>query len=140
REDQRPVGAAVTDDLRASLPRTGSGVSALAVVMVLFLLLPLLVILPMAASSGVFLKFPPSSLSTRWFGQVFTDPEWRAAFWQSVKVAGVATVMAVVAGTSAALALRRVTYGTRLLRTLMIAPMVIPVLVLPLGLYLGVQD
>jgi putative spermidine/putrescine transport system permease protein len=128
------------DELRATLRRTAPLVTTAACLIVVFLLVPLLVILPVSFSAGTFLKFPPSALSTRWFSEVFTDPDWQASFVQSLKVAGVATVLAVLAGTGSALGLRRVTRGRRLLRTVLIAPMVIPQLVLALGLYLGVQD
>jgi putative spermidine/putrescine transport system permease protein len=128
------------DELRTTLRRTAPAVSVVACLIVVFLLTPLLVILPIAVSSDVFLKFPPSGLSTRWFTEVFADPAWQASFVQSLKVATVATLVAVITGTSAALALRRATRARRLLRTAMIAPMVIPHLVLALGLYLGIQD
>jgi putative spermidine/putrescine transport system permease protein len=58
----------------------------------------------------------------------------------STQVAAGATALAAVAGTSAAFALRQARRGQRLLRTVMIAPLVIPQLVLALGLYLAVED
>jgi putative spermidine/putrescine transport system permease protein len=128
------------DELRASLRHTGRLAVIAGCLVAAFLLTPLVVILPIAVSDDVFLKFPPSALSAKWFTEVFADPAWRASFLTSVNVATVATLLATVAGTSAAFALRRARRGRRILRTAMIAPLVIPQLVLALGLYLAVQD
>jgi len=130
----------MTDRSPAPLRRTAIAVSVLGALIAIFLLAPMLIILPVGLSANTFLRFPPSALSTRWFEEIFSDPAWRAGVVQSVKVAAVATVLAVVAGTGAALALRRLRRGRRVVRTAMIAPMVIPQLVLALGLYLGVRD
>ncbi|MCW2883808.1 MAG: binding-protein-dependent transport system inner rane component [Streptosporangiaceae bacterium] len=128
------------DELRASLRHSGRAATAAGCVIALFLLTPLIVILPIALSGGQYLTFPPPGLSARWFSDVFGDPDWRASFTQSLKVASVATLLAVLAGTSAAFALRRARRLRRVLRTAMIAPLVIPQLVLALGLYLAVGD
>ena len=130
----------MTDRTPAPLPRTTIAVSVLGALVAVFLLAPMLIILPVGLSANTFLRFPPSALSTRWFEEIFSDPAWRAGVVQSVKVAVVATVLAVVGGTCAALALRRLRRGRRVVRTALIAPMVIPQLVLALGLYLGVRD
>jgi len=130
----------MTDRTPAPLPRTTIAVSVFGALIAVFLLAPMLIILPVGLSANTFLRFPPSALSTRWFEEIFSDPAWRAGVVQSVKVAVVATVLAVVGGTCAALALRRLRRGRRVVRTALIAPMVIPQLVLALGLYLGVRD
>jgi putative spermidine/putrescine transport system permease protein len=130
----------VGTELRAALPRLSRVVVTVGCVIALFLLLPLLVILPIAVSADAFLTFPPSGLSTRWFSEVFGDPAWHASLLISLRTAGAATALALVAGTMAAFALRRVTRGARWLRTAMIAPMVVPQLVLALGLYLAVEE
>jgi putative spermidine/putrescine transport system permease protein len=130
----------VTNELRASLRRTGPATMICGCLVAVFLLVPLAVILPIAFSADTFLVFPPTRLSTRWFTEVFADPDWRASVLLSTQVAAGATALAAVAGTSAAFALRRARRGQRLLRTAMIAPLVIPQLVLALGLYLAVDD
>jgi putative spermidine/putrescine transport system permease protein len=131
----------VTDDeLRTAFRRLSPWVNGAGVLISLFLIAPLLAILPIAFSADRYLTFPPSGLSMRWLTEVFTSPDWQAAFTQSLSTAGTATVIAVVAGTGAALAMRRMRRGARLLRTAMLAPMVVPPLVLALGLYLAIDD
>jgi putative spermidine/putrescine transport system permease protein len=133
-------GTDATDELRGALRRLAPWVVVIAVLTAVFLLAPLLAIVPIAFSADRYLTFPPSGFSLRWLTEVFTSADWQAAFEQSLYTAGTATVLAVVAGTGAALALRRTRRGARLLRTVMIAPMVVPPLVLALGLYLAVDD
>jgi putative spermidine/putrescine transport system permease protein len=106
------------------------------VLVAVFLLVPLAAILPLAFTSSPYLIFPPEGFSWQWFTALLTDPGWTASIMNSVRVAGAAAFVATIAGTSAALAVRRVSAGKRVLRTTLLAPMVMPQLVLALGLYL----
>jgi putative spermidine/putrescine transport system permease protein len=110
------------------------------IVLALFLLLPLLVILPQAFSSGLFFKFPPPGFSTQWFDTVFNDPLWRDSFVRSLGTALAGAVLATAAGTFAALGLRRIGPTGRVLRTLFLAPLVIPQLVLAIGIFVARDD
>ena len=111
-------------------------ISALSLAAAAFLLLPIIVIVPASFSSGSFLTWPPHGFSTMWYSSVRSDPDWRAAFVVSLRVASEAAVAATVAGLLAALALRRITGRSRaLLRTFFIAPLVLPVVVYALGLF-----
>ena len=122
--------------LRAALPRTRGWFTAAGVLIGLFLLAPLAAILPLAFTNSPFLVFPPEGFSWRWFSTVLDDAGWRASMTNSARVAVAAAALATVAGTSAALAVRRITAGRRVIRTTLLAPMVMPQLVLALGLYL----
>jgi ABC-type spermidine/putrescine transport system permease subunit II len=124
------------DALRESLPRSRMWFVLIGVLVAVFLLVPLAAILPLAFTSSPYLIFPPEGFSWQWFTALLTDPGWTASIMNSVKVAGAAALMATIAGTSAALAVRRVSAGKRILRTTLLAPMVMPQLVLALGLYL----
>ncbi len=124
------------DALRDALPRTRIWFTIVGVLIALFLLAPMAAILPLAFTSSPFLVFPPEGFSGQWFSEVLTDQAWRASMLNSARVAVAAALMATIAGTSAALAVRRMTRGRRIVRTTLLAPMVIPQLVLALGLYL----
>jgi len=122
--------------LREALPRTRGWFTAAGVLIGLFLLAPLAAILPLAFTQSPFLVFPPEGFSGRWFTAVLNDPDWRASMANSARVALAAAAVSTLAGTSAALAVRRLSRGRRVVRTTLLAPMVIPQLVLALGLYL----
>ncbi|HVG48944.1 MAG TPA: ABC transporter permease [Rubellimicrobium sp.] len=106
-----------------------------ALVVGLYLILPLLAILPLAFTSGVLLSYPISEPSLRWFEVLLTDEIWRRSILNSLLIGGGATALSVVLGTLGALGLRDGLVplsGT--LRTLVLLPMVIPAVVLGAGL------
>ena len=72
-----------------------------------FLYLPLIVLILYAFNSENINSWPPAGLSLRWFGVLAQDLEPRAAFVNSLLVALVATLVAVLLGTAAAFALDR---------------------------------
>jgi putative spermidine/putrescine transport system permease protein len=132
------------DDVRIAL-RDGLGgyrlgLAAAGVLLAAFLLVPLVVILPQAFSSGLFFKFPPPGYSTTWFTDVVNDPLWRSAFVRSLITALGGATLATVCGTLAALGLRRLTRGARVLRTAFLAPLVMPQLVLAIGIFVARED
>jgi putative spermidine/putrescine transport system permease protein len=125
-------GAAV---LASGVGRWRIGLAAAALALAALLLLPGAMILVASLSSGQFLQFPPDGVSLRWYRQLVEDPDWRAAFWTSVRIAGGGAALASVAGTLAAVAIRRVSRGAGLLRSAFVAPIALPYIVYVLGLY-----
>jgi putative spermidine/putrescine transport system permease protein len=121
--------------LAASVGRWRIALAAVAVVLALFLLLPGAMILLASLSSGEFLAFPPEGVSLRWYGALLDDPAWHDAFWTSARIAAGGAALATIAGTAAALAMRRVRRGAALLRSAFIAPIALPYIVYVLGLY-----
>lgn len=102
---------------------------------VIFLVAPLLVILPLAFTSSAFLTYPIPSFSLRWFEELFSNPVWNRAILNSVIVACSVTVLATVLGTLAALGLRSHDLGFKgQIRTLFLLPMVVPAVVLGVGM------
>jgi putative spermidine/putrescine transport system permease protein len=102
----------------------------------LLMLLPVLIVVPVSFSSIRSLRFPPPGWSTKWYETLFTSPEWQLAASTSVRVAVVVTVLATVLGTMAALGLA----GSRGrwvagVRGLLIAPMIIPGVIVAVGIY-----
>lgn len=124
------------DALRETFPRTRGWFTSAGILIGLFLLAPLATILPLAFTKSQYLVFPPELFSGQWFSEVLGDPAWQGAIRNSAQVAIGGALMATVAGTSAALAVRRLARGRRIVRTTLLAPIVMPQLVLALGLYL----
>lgn len=108
------------------------------VMMMVFLLAPLVAILPLAFTSSIFLNYPIPSTSLRWFGELVTADAWRLSIVNSLIIGSAATLFSVILGTSAALGLRgsRVPFPN-LLRTLFLLPMVVPAVVLGVGLQIA---
>ena len=64
----------------------------LALLMFIFLLAPLLVVLPISFSGDNYMMFPPTTWSARWYGAIFTDAKMVSAFTTSIALACVVGV------------------------------------------------
>ena len=102
-----------------------------------FLLLPILVIIPLSFSNSTFLAYPIPGWSLKWYENLFTAPEWIRAARNSFIVAPAATLVATVLGTMAAVGLARTDFPFKgALMSLLIAPMVVPIIVVGVSTYL----
>ncbi|WP_437437232.1 ABC transporter permease [Shinella daejeonensis] len=106
-----------------------------ALLAILFLVVPLIAILPLAFTSSVILTYPMPSWSMRWFTELFTADAWRRAIINSLIIGSGATILATVLGTAAALGLRnRLLRFRGFFRTMFLLPMVVPAVVLGVGM------
>ncbi len=106
-----------------------------ATLIVIFLIAPLLVILPLAFTSSAFLTYPIPAFSTRWFEELVINSVWSRAIINSIIIAGATTALATTLGTLAALGLRSQDLGIKSqIRTLFLLPMVVPAVVLGVGM------
>ena len=102
----------------------------------IFLLMPIVFIAALSFGSSQWLIFPPPSWTLRWYQELFADPSWLESALTSAKVAAIVTVLSVIIGLFASLALTRGTFrGKETLRALFLTPMILPVVVLAVGLY-----
>lgn len=124
------------EDWRRAFPRARWLFVVVGVLIGVFLLAPIVTILPLAFTSKKYLLFPPTGFSWQWFQAIFSDPSWRGSMINSARLSLIGAAMATVCGTSAALAVRRMRHGKAVVRTSMLAPIVMPQLILALGLYL----
>ncbi|WP_088280693.1 ABC transporter permease [Ideonella sp. A 288] len=108
-----------------------------AIAVLAYLLLPILVIVPLSFSASSFLSYPMPGFSLQWYENLFTSPEWGRAARNSFIVAPAATLVATVLGTLTAVGLARVQFpGKGLLMSVLIAPMVVPIVVVGVATYL----
>jgi putative spermidine/putrescine transport system permease protein len=106
------------------LARAGRGAGVLAF---LFMVVPILVILPLSFTAGVELVYPMPGTSLRWYDDFFTRPEWLHSIRVSLLVGTAAAAGATVLGTTAALGLPHLPRRLRdLVSALLILPMAIP--------------
>jgi putative spermidine/putrescine transport system permease protein len=103
--------------------------------MAAFLIVPLLVMMPLAFTSSLLLVYPIPSFSFRWFVELFTLPVWQRAIVNSLIIGFGTTALATVLGVLAALGLRRrLPMIGGVIRTLFMLPMVVPAVVLGIGM------
>jgi putative spermidine/putrescine transport system permease protein len=110
---------------------------ALCVGVLVFLLLPILVIVPLSFSDSSFLVYPIPGWSLKWYHNLFGSAEWARAAKNSFIIAPAATLVATSLGTLAAVGLARTNLPFKgLLMSLLIAPMVVPIVVVGVSTYL----
>jgi ABC-type spermidine/putrescine transport system permease subunit II len=102
-----------------------------------FMIMPNFVVFPISFSSATYLDFPPKQLSLRWYNDYFSRAEWVSATITSFEVAIVVTFTAVILGSLAAYGIVRGQFpGKNFINSLIIAPMVAPILVTAVAIYM----
>jgi putative spermidine/putrescine transport system permease protein len=92
-----------------------------------FIYVPLIVIGIYAFNSSKILAWPPPSLTTEWFSKAFESESVREALITSVEVGIAATVLAIILGSLAALAVGRLRFfGRETISFLVILPISLP--------------
>ena len=125
---------------------TRIGLIVLTGAVLLFLVAPILTIVPLSFSSGSFFYYPLPGLSLRWYEDFFTSSFWLSSLQNSLIIGISATVLATVLGTMAALGIWRARFPAQaLVLAMLISPMVVPVVIIAVGVYfafapLGLTD
>jgi putative spermidine/putrescine transport system permease protein len=100
-----------------------------------FIYFPLVVIAIYAFNENISQTWPIESYTTKWFSVAWNNPDVRDALWLSVKAASGATVIALVLGTLAGLAVSRSRFfGREVISFLVILPIALPGIVTGLAL------
>ncbi len=103
----------------------------------IYLVFPLLTIIPLSFNSGEFLHYPLQGLSLRWYHEFFASGRWGVAIENSAIVGVCSMVLATVLGTVTAVGINRANFpGKQLVLALLISPMMIPLVITALALYL----
>jgi putative spermidine/putrescine transport system permease protein len=116
---------------------------AICVAIIFFLIMPILVVIPLSFNATNFFTFTPGMLtldpeaySLRHYRDFFTNPDWQAALWNSVRIAPVATLLSVVLGTTAAVGLSQPHVPFRgTIMAMLISPMIVPLIISAAGMY-----
>ncbi|WP_425039905.1 ABC transporter permease [Primorskyibacter sp. S187A] len=113
-----------------------------------FLITPIIVVMPLSFNAQDFFTFTPEMLrldpagySLKHYQDFLTNPEWTGAVWNSVKIAPVATFIAVVLGTLAAIGLSQSHVpGRQAIMAILISPMIVPLIISATGMYFFYSD
>ena len=103
----------------------------------IFLITPILAIVPLSFSESSFLVYPIQGFSLRWYESLLNSPSWMLGLKNTLIVAPIATFIAMVLGTLAALGFNHTNFrGKAFLMSLLISPMVVPVVIVGVAAYL----
>ena len=109
---------------------------ALAVVVMLFLIVPTLIVIPMSFSASQYLEFPPRQWSLRWYANYFNSSAWMQATVTSFKAGFLTMLVATPLGTLAAYGLfvSRVR-ALRAISVMLITPLIVPVILIAIAVF-----
>ncbi|MCO5083130.1 MAG: ABC transporter permease [Rhizobiaceae bacterium] len=108
-----------------------------AAVVFAFLLLPLLVLVPISLTSGTLLVLPTPGYSLRWYEDVIHNPIWINALRNSLVIASITMVAAVVLGTLAAIGVWRLAPKMRGMAIAVISvPIVTPAVIAAVAMFI----
>ncbi len=116
--------------------RSPRGLLAAAIGVLLFLHVPVWIILLYAFTTDeATFSFPPPGLTARWFGVAMGRTDFWEALWLSLRVAGAATLIALLLGTLAAAAVYRSKFfGREAISFLLVLPLALPGIVTGIAL------
>ena len=101
----------------------------------LYLVLPILIVMPMSFSSTRFLTFPPPSLSLRWYNEYIGNPAWMQATRVTATVAVLTVLIATPLGVAAAYAISNSRLRImRLIHMTLLLPLVVPIIITAIGI------
>lgn len=108
-----------------------------------FLITPILVVMPLSFNAEDFFTFTPEMLafdpegySLKHYRDFFTNSDWQGALWNSVRIAPVSTILAVGFGTLAAIGLSQPHVPFRqAIMAILISPMIVPLIISAAGMY-----
>jgi len=101
-----------------------------------FLIAPILAILPLSVNDSEFLTYPMRGFSLRWYEAVFASDKWRLAVQNSFLIGLPATLVATVLGTMAAIGLSLADFrGKGIVTAMLLSPLVLPIVIVAVALY-----
>ena len=128
------LGSVTNLTQKASIGSIGTAIMGIAVG--IFLISPIIAIIPMSLSASPFLIFPPPSYSLTWFENFFSTPKWIRSLQNSIQISAIAVVLSTVLGAAAAIGMSRLRFKLKsFVEAFLILPMVVPVIVLSISLY-----
>lgn len=109
----------------------------------IFLILPILVIVPLSFNTEPFFSFTegmlrldPAAYSLEWYREIVDDHKWRLAIRNSFFIGVCSTLIATVLGTIAAIGLASpVMPFRRIIMMLLLSPMIVPLIITAAGMF-----
>ena len=111
-----------------------------ALVVLMFLYAPLVIILVQSFNRSESAQWPPSGFTLQWWSKALDNTSWQDALWMSLKVATVATVIALVLGTLASFAVQRFEFfGRETISFIIVLPIALPGIVTGMALLSAIE-
>ncbi|MBS99565.1 MAG: polyamine ABC transporter permease [Oceanospirillaceae bacterium] len=120
-----------------------TGVKLTAWLVLLFLILPILVIIPLSFNAEPYFTFTegmlaldPEAYSLKWYREILAEDKWLLAIQNSFYIGFMATIIATVLGTTAAIGLSNSQMPfQRMIMALLLSPMIVPLIITAAGMF-----
>lgn len=104
----------------------------------LFLIAPILVIIPLSFNAEPYFSYPMPGLSLKWYQDFFGNERWTGALLLSLKLGVTVTIAATALGTMAALGLARTQLpGRSVILGILLLPLIVPVIVVAVAIFMS---
>ncbi|WJI41973.1 MULTISPECIES: ABC transporter permease [Mesorhizobium] len=102
----------------------------------LFLIAPIIVIVPLSFNSESFFTYPLPGVSLKWYVEFFTNPRWIGSVVTSFVVAATVTAISTALGVLASMGLAQLDMrGKSVIIAMLLLPMIVPVIISSVGMY-----
>lgn len=106
------------------------------VAILVFLMVPILIVVPLSFSDTRFMTFPPPGYSLRWYHTFFGNFAWIDAARTTLIASVCASLLATPLGVAAAYAIQNGTHPVmRYARTLLMLPLMVPIIIVAVGVF-----
>lgn len=117
--------------MRCNLP-----VRVITALLCVILMAPIVVVLAVSVNDDSYLRFPPETLSLRWFENFFGDTRWRTALYSSLIIGFFTCLISTSVGFLGAYSFVRGKYrGKKLLLSIVLLPLIVPHIITAIALY-----
>ena len=107
---------------------------------IVFLIAPVLLLVPMSLGSAEIIEFPPSKIGIDQYRKFFSHPAWQTAVLNSLQVAVGTAIVSTTIGLLASLALVWGRFkGKGLINAFILSPMIVPLIVMALAFYISLS-
>ncbi|SEJ30231.1 ABC transporter permease [Paraburkholderia diazotrophica] len=108
----------------------------LSVAVLVFLISPILVVMPLSFNSQPYFTYPMPGVSLRWYQDFLNSPEWMLALKNTLIVGVTSTLLATTLGVMASLGLTHPRLkGRALITGILVSPMIVPLIITAVGVY-----
>lgn len=106
------------------------------ILVLLFLMAPIITIVPLSFTSDSLLSYPIPEWSTRWYEKLWASDMWMRSLWNSLTIAFFATLIATILGTMASVGLTDPRFPFRgLVTAILLTPMIVPIIITAVASY-----
>lgn len=107
---------------------------------IVFLIAPVLLLVPMSLGSAEIIEFPPSKIGIDQYRKFFSHPAWQTAVVNSLQVAVGTSIVSTTIGLMASLALVWGRFkGKGIINAFILSPMIVPLIVMALAFYISLS-